>query len=152
MPAEPTNVTRLTNRVVPPDAPGITGLLGLAVGVVIVSALYFAREVLIPIVLAVLLSFVLAPVVALLRRIGLPRVLSVVLAVVLALTVVVMLAGLIGTQVADLAGDIPRYASTIEKKVATVRGYTVERLSAVTQRFNRMDAQPPTPASPAAPT
>ena len=148
----PTDVTRLNNRVTAADAPGVNGLLGLAVGVVIVSALYFAREVLIPITLAVLLSFVLAPVVAVLRRIGLPRVPAVALAVVLALSVAVMLAGIIGTQVADLAGDLPRYASTIEKKVSVVRGYTVERLSALTQRLNRMEppAQPATPATPAA--
>src|SRR3982751_4309041 len=135
MATAPTDIARLNNRVVPPDGPGITGLLGLAIGVVIVSALYFAREVLIPIVLAILLSFVLAPVVALLRRVGLPRVLCVILAVLLALSLVAVLAGVIGTQLAELAGDIPRYASTIEKKVSVIRGFTVERISAVTQRL-----------------
>src|SRR3954447_21312171 len=144
MPAAPTDVTRLQNRVVPPDGPGMTGLLGLAIGVVIVSALYFAREVLIPIVLAVLLSFVLAPVVALLRRINVPRVPSVILAALLALGVVVVLGGVIGTQVADLAGQIPRYASTIEKKVNVVRANTLERISALTQRLGNIEpAQKP---------
>jgi len=49
-----------------------------------VAALYFGREVLIPVTLAMLLSFVLSPLVELLRRIWLGRILSVVLAVVLA--------------------------------------------------------------------
>ena len=54
--------------------------------VVLVAVLYFGREVLIPITLAILLSFLLAPVVGLLRWIHLGRVPSVLLAVILALT------------------------------------------------------------------
>ncbi|MBV8913888.1 MAG: AI-2E family transporter [Acetobacteraceae bacterium] len=153
MPTAPSNVTRLSNRVQPADAPGVNGLLGLAVGVVIVAALYLAREVLIPITLAVLLSFVLAPVVALLRRANLPRVPAVVLAALLALGVVIVLGGVIGTQVADLAGDIPRYASTVEKKVTVVRTFTVDHISALTKRLDHIGPpaqSAPTPAAPAA--
>jgi predicted PurR-regulated permease PerM len=144
----PTPYPRLNNRVAPADAPGVAGLLGLAVGVVIVAALYLAREVLIPITLAVLLSFVLAPVVAALRRVGLPRVPAVVLAVLLALSTVILLGGVIGTQVADLAADFPRYTSTIEKKVSAVRGYTLDRISAMTQRLGRMEPAAPPGAAP----
>ena len=67
-------------QVPPPLVPGFRGLLTLAVGVVLVAALYFGREVFIPLVLAVLLSFVLGPVVNLLRRIKLGRVPSVIVA------------------------------------------------------------------------
>ena len=49
----------------------LTTLVNLALFVVIVSGLYLAREVIIPITLAVLLAFVLAPLVKLLRRLGL---------------------------------------------------------------------------------
>src|SRR3954453_18256425 len=98
MSSPPETVARLRNRVQPADRPGVRQLLGLAVGVVIVSGLYLAREVLIPITLAVLLSFVMAPVVSLLRRIRVPRVISVLLAALLALGVVVSLGGIIGTQ------------------------------------------------------
>ena len=51
------------------ETPGLSGLLTLAVAVVVVAGLYLGRTVLIPITLAVLLSFVLAPIVNLLRRI-----------------------------------------------------------------------------------
>src|SRR4051812_50143274 len=68
----------------PAETPGLTGLLTLAVGVVVVAGLYLGRTVLIPITLAVLLSFMLAPLVNLLRRIHLGRVPSVLLAVGLA--------------------------------------------------------------------
>jgi len=55
------------------------------VSVVVIAALYFGKEVLIPITLAILLSFVLAPLADLLRRAHLGRVLSVLLAVLIAL-------------------------------------------------------------------
>ncbi len=113
------------------------GLLGLAVGVVVVAALYFAREVLIPITLAILLSFVLAPLVRLLRRGHVPRVPAVILSVVVALAAILTLGGLIGMQVAQLAGDLPQYQSTIERKVDTVRAMTVVRMNALTAHLGR---------------
>lgn len=59
----------------------------LATGVVVVAALSLAREVLLPITLAVLLSLVLAPLVEVLRRIRLGRVPSVLAAALLSLVV-----------------------------------------------------------------
>ncbi|WP_428490412.1 AI-2E family transporter [Rhodopila sp.] len=113
------------------ETPGLSGLLTLAVAVVVVAGLYLGRTVLIPITLAVLLSFLLAPIVNLLRRIHLGRVLSVVVAVLLALTVILALGGLIGIQIAGLAQDVPKYASTIRTKVDTVQGYATSRLNRV---------------------
>ncbi len=97
----------------------------LAVGVVVVAALYLGRDILVPITIAVLLSFVLAPLVNLLRRLRLGRIVAVILAVLLALSVIVAMFGLIGSQVAQLAGDVPRYQSTIERKIEDVRGATL---------------------------
>jgi len=128
---------RLKTQVAPAEVPGLQGLTTLSVGVVVIAGLYFAREVLIPITLAVLLSFVLAPLVALLRRTRLPRVPAVVSAVVLALGVILLLGAVIGSQVAQLAGDVPRYATTIEQKVETVRGYTIGRLTTLTSQLGR---------------
>ena len=146
-------MSRITNRVAASDAPGLTGLLGLAVGVVIIAALSLAREVLIPITLAVLLSFMLGPIVAFLRRIGLPKALAVLLAVLAALSVVILLGTVIGTQVAQLSRDLPRYASTIEHKVAAVSAFTTRQLSAVTNGMDRIREQKPAaPAGPSAPT
>jgi predicted PurR-regulated permease PerM len=114
--------------VVPAEGPGPSALLSLAVGVVTVAALYLARDVLVPIMLAVLLSFILAPVVSLLQRLRLPRVPAVVLAVLFALGVFAGLAIVIGTQLASLGTNAPQYAGTIEHKVRMVRNSTVGRL------------------------
>ncbi len=106
-----------------------SGLMSLAVGVVVVVTLYVAREVLVPIALAILLSFVLAPVVRLLRRARLGRAPASILAVVLALGVILSLGGLIGTQVSELITDLPRYATTIEQKIIGVRALVVGQVS-----------------------
>ena len=61
-----------------------TGLGTLAVAVITIAALYFGREVFVPLALAVLLSFALGPPVLLLRRWHINRVLAVVAVVGLA--------------------------------------------------------------------
>ena len=91
------------------------------VAAVLVAGLYLGREILIPIAIAVLLSFVIGPLVNLLRRMRLPKLPSVVLAVLTTLGIVVSIGTLIGVQVADLAGDVPRYRNTIERKIEGLR-------------------------------
>ena len=140
--------SRLKTKVPPAELPGLQALTTLAVAVVVVAALYLAREVLVPITLAILLSFVLAPLVALLRRVGLPRVPSVVMAVLVALGVLLLLGGVIGAQVAGLAGDVPRYAATVERKVDAVRSYTIGQITAMTNTLGRQMAPPAAPPAP----
>jgi predicted PurR-regulated permease PerM len=120
----------------PPLVPGVRGLLTLAIGVVLVAALYFGREVFIPLVLAILLSFVLAPVVSLLRRIRLGRVPSVIIAVLLALAVLGGIGAVIGTQVAGLAGNLPQYRTTVQAKVAGLQQGWLGEANRILQRFN----------------
>jgi predicted PurR-regulated permease PerM len=130
--------------VAPAETPGLTGLLTLAVAVVVVAGLYLGRTVLIPITLAVLLSFLLAPLVNLLRRIRLGRVLSVIVAVLLALSIILAVGGLIGAQIAELAQDVPLYANTIRSKVEAVQGFASSRVSAVVGRLGQQ-FEPPAP-------
>ena len=132
-----TTAPRLKTQVAPAEVPGLQGLTTLAIGVVVIAALYLGREVLIPVTLAVLLSFVLAPLVALLRRCRLPRVPAVVAAAALALGIILALGAVIGSQVAQLAGDAPRYAATVGEKVDAIQGYTIGRLSRMTSQLGR---------------
>jgi predicted PurR-regulated permease PerM len=60
----------------------------LLMAAVIVAGLYFGRQVLLPIALAVLKSFVLAPLVRLLQRLHCPRVPAIILVVLIAFGVV----------------------------------------------------------------
>ena len=124
-------------RIAAAATPDAGSALALQVGVVVVAGLYFAREVLIPITLAILLSFLLGPLVELLRRIRFPKTLAVLISVVLALGVAVSVGGLIGTQVASLARDVPRYAGVVEQKVEDVQGFAVGRLNSVLRGLHR---------------
>jgi predicted PurR-regulated permease PerM len=141
----------------PPGTPSISGLSTLAVAVVVIAALYFGREVFVPIVLAVLLSFVLMPLVNLLRRLRLGRVFSVVAAVVLALGIMLAIGGVIGNQVVDLATNLPRYQATVEQKVSNLQQGLFGRASALFERVSRQvrhvsdQAAPPPPAQTATP-
>ena len=60
-------------RVFPPRLLRAQALVAVAVAAIVVATLYIAQDVLIPITLAVMLSFVLSPLVDLLRRVGLWR-------------------------------------------------------------------------------
>jgi predicted PurR-regulated permease PerM len=85
---------------------------------VVVAALSFAQEVLVPIALALLLSFLLAPLVRLLERARLPRVAAVILSVLLAFGVLSGIGFVVYNQLADLTTQLPRYAANVQKKVA----------------------------------
>jgi predicted PurR-regulated permease PerM len=87
----------------------------------VVAILYFSRDLLIPIALAVLLSFLLAPVVRTLQRIYLPRPLAVVLSVCGALAIIILLMTMVVVQVNQLARDLPRYQVTLSEKIHSVR-------------------------------
>ena len=107
----------------------------LIVALAIVAALYFAREVLIPLTLAVLLAIILAPLVSVLRRLRIGRVTAVLLAVAMAIGVICAIGGLIGTQIAELADNIPAYAQRIETKAADVRSYVTDEVGHAVSRL-----------------
>lgn len=89
--------------------------------VIIIAMLYFGREIFVPIALAILLSFVLAPLVVILQRIRVPRGLAVVSVAILAFGLIFALGSLLATQLTQLAGDLPRYQSTISEKIQSIR-------------------------------
>ena len=137
MPQEP-QVFPLRAQVAPAETPRAADLTTLIVGVVVVAALYLGRDVLVPITLAIMLSFVLAPLANKFRHVHLGRVPAVLLSIVLALGVILGLGGLIGMQVADLARNVPTYQYTIERKVDLVRGATIGRMTEV---MNQLGSQ-----------
>jgi predicted PurR-regulated permease PerM len=100
-------------------------------GVLVIVVLYWAQAVLVPIALAVLLSFVLAPPVNWLER-WLGRVPAVLMVVTLVFVVLGLAGWGLARQMNNLAEDLPRYRVNILTKIADVRGAgkggAVERL------------------------
>lgn len=105
-------------------AAGVTasGLITLCAWAIVVAALYFGRDLLVPLVLAVLLAFVLAPVARALQRwLRLGRVLSVVVAVALGFALILGIGLALSVQVAQLAANLPRYQAAVWAKLDSLR-------------------------------
>jgi len=113
----------VTDQRRPDLAPGQSGagMPNLAVMVVVVAALYFGRDIFVPMALAVLLSFALAPVVSFLRRWGLPRTVAVISVVLLAFLAISAFGVLVTGQVSQLADNLPQYQYNIQQKIRGLR-------------------------------
>jgi predicted PurR-regulated permease PerM len=99
--------------------PARFGTLGAVV--LFIAALYWAREILVPLALAILFSFLLAPLEYRLRRLWLPRVLSVLVTVVISFAALGGIGYVVYNQMADFANHLPRYQETIKAKVDSIR-------------------------------
>lgn len=113
----------------------------LITAALIAFGLWAAREVLVPLALAILLSFVLAPIVRRLQRWRLGKGPSVGIAIVIAFAVIVGIGAFVTTQVTQLAGNLPQYQSTITHKVQEAQAYAsgpgvVSRLNQLFKRVN----------------
>lgn len=90
--------------------------------VLIVGILYVAKSVIVPLAFAVLLTFILTPVVARIQDAGMSRIPAVLVTVALALAFCVGIAWSVGGQVNRLARELPDHKEKIEKKLADLRG------------------------------
>jgi predicted PurR-regulated permease PerM len=123
--------------------------LGIIATASVLALLYFARDVLVPITLAVILSLLIAPLVRVLRRIGLGQTLSVLAAVLVLAFSFAAVAGVIGSQFAHMATSLPRYERTIERKLKTLNDITVGRVNALTGQAQRLTNTHPATEQPA---
>lgn len=118
----------------------------------ITTALYWARAILIPLALAVLITFVLTPLIVTLQRRGLGRIPSVVVVLALALILIVGLGAIVGEQMVQLTKTLPDHADQIRSKVAATKKMFSPndggRLSALVNDLSEMldPAQAPTAA------
>src|SRR5258708_39365631 len=120
--------------------------------VIIISTLYFGRDIFVPVALAILLSFLLAPLVGILQRVHVPRGLAVVSVVILAFSLIFAMGSLLATQLTQLAGDLPRYQSTISEKIQSFRDTkagrgTLERASDMLKDLSKEIDKPKDAAS-----
>ncbi|CAN7402808.1 AI-2E family transporter [Massilia sp. LjRoot122] len=109
----------------------------------VVALLYFGREVLEPLALALILSLVLAPLVRSMTRVGLARMPAVLLSVALVATCVGGVGAVLFDQLVTITRDLPQYRAAIKTKVAKVREL-VER--PITRIEAELSAVAPVPA------
>jgi predicted PurR-regulated permease PerM len=97
---------------------GVTVLAGLA----LIAAVHFARPLLVPIVIGVLISYVLEPLVAWLVDRGLPRAISASIVFVLMLTAVGLTAYSVRRQASDLVNTLPGAARDLRRAIQEWKG------------------------------
>ncbi len=110
----------------------------------VVAVLYLAKGVLIPLTLAVLLSFLLAPVCGWLERRKLARIPAVLLTAILAFALLGTGAWAAAVQMIDLAPRIPEYQKNIQTKLNSVNNYFSAALSKVRKTAGDIGQSVPT--------
>ncbi|MDU0365385.1 AI-2E family transporter [Rhizobium sp. 25PS6] len=108
----------------------------------VIAILYFAKEVLLPLAIAVLLTFALAPISSRLRKLGLPRVPAVIVTVVLAFLVLVLFGLVVAGHVSEVAQNLPAYQDNIIAKIRSLQesgtdSGIVRRLTSVVESVGR---------------
>lgn len=144
-----------TTRLLKRGLPLYSMLAATLLLLVIATILRLGRDIFVPIALAVLLSFVLAPAVRGLQRMAVKQGLAVILVVVLAFSTIAGVAVIAGNQMAGLGADLPRYQSTIRDKIAGLSGSltpggtfkrAIEAFEEIGQEFRNL-RQPSAPAA-----
>jgi len=145
------------NPTVPSDGrperrPGFSHLaVSILAAAAVLAILYFARDVLVPITLALILSLLLAPLVRGLRRLGLGHTSSVLAAVLLVICALGAAASVIGTQLVRMAQSLPAYERTIDQKIGSLESWTRQGVGLLTAPAPRAATAPlPTPMAVAA--
>ncbi len=127
--------------IMPESLPPLLVLLGAIV------VLYFGRDVFMPLAIAVLLTFALAPVVSLIRKSGIPRMPAVIAAVTAAFIAISAFSFVVVTQVSELAQQLPTYQSNILSKIRSAKDSgagsgIVKRITDAVERVGKEISQP----------
>ena len=107
-----------------------------------VASLYFGRDIFIPLAVAVLLTFALAPLVSFLRKFHLPRPVAAVAVVIGAFASIFLFGAVVASQLGTLAENLPTYQNNIETKVKAIKGAyagegVFDRISKLFDRLGR---------------
>lgn len=111
-------------------------LLTLATIVVVIAGLYLGRQMLVPLALAVVFSFLLTPVVQLLEKCHLGRVPSVLAVLVLSFALLAAIGYAVSNQLLEIVVLLPDYKENIHEKVELLRSPSNGRLGKATATVN----------------
>src|SRR5208283_5117749 len=103
------------------SATASSGLLTLITMAVVIVGLYFGRQVLIPLALAVVFAFLLTPAVGWLEKCRIGRVPSVLVVLVLTFLLLSSLGWVVTGQLMNIVDQFPSYQSNIHDKIQALR-------------------------------
>jgi predicted PurR-regulated permease PerM len=135
------------------SAKDISRILTLVAAVVVITALYFARVMLVPLALAVLFTFVLAPLVSAVERIRIPRFIAIFLVVGITVSGIGIMGWTVGNQLIDVTNQLPSYKTNIKEKIDAIRNPKNRRLDKAADAMKELGKEiaenPPVPSEPA---
>jgi len=127
------------------DSASLTGvheqsrLPAIAAIAAVVAILYFAQDVFLPLAIAVLLTFMLAPIVSFLRRTGLPRLFAIIVSVTGGFLIIALFSAILAFQVNEVGQNIATYQYNIIEKVRSLKeagaeNSLINRLNSLVER------------------
>lgn len=133
------------------SAEAIVGLWTLALTAFVIAALYFARDLFIPLALAALLTFLLSPLVGRIER-WIGRIAAVLLVVALIFTATGGAGWMLTRQLVDLAAKLPEYKGNITEKLHAFRAPKGGAFMKFSETVDELKNELPGTTSPAIPT
>jgi predicted PurR-regulated permease PerM len=122
----------------------------------VVAALYFTRDILIPLAFALILTFLLTPAVAFLEKLRMGRIFSVILTMLISVVAAGWVTWIIGNQLVDVASQLPTYRQNIHAKIEALRkrgrgplGRAADSAKEIRQELSSSDAPVTVPPPPA---
>jgi predicted PurR-regulated permease PerM len=134
-----------------------TWFLRLATFVIVVAILRFAEDVLMPVAFAMLLAFLLTPLVVRLMRWGLPRALAIILTVTVSFAVIGGVGWIVTAQAIGLVRELPNYEENIRQKIIALKNPStptvMSRMSGMVENLRReiKSTAPDKPVTPPGP-
>lgn len=133
-------------------ASALTGIWAILLMAFVIAVLYVGKEVLIPLALAALITFLLAPVVGRLER-WIGRIAAVLLIVIMLFALMGGIGWILTRQAIDLAARLPDYQANIQTKVRAFRMPTGGVFTRISRSFEQIQkelpsANTPSPATP----
>jgi len=113
----------------------VAGVLGFGT---VLAILYLGRDVLVPITMAGLLGFLIAPLIHRLRRVGVGHTASIWLAVFGAAAVLVGMGLVIASQFVQLEAALPEYEETVRAKLTALNAFTEDKLRILAEPAERL--------------
>lgn len=128
---------RIKHVSLPSSSPRMSSFVAALLAIVV---LYLGREVLVPLALALLLTFLLAPAVQRLQQLHMPRVPAVLITGVLSFAVILMIGWILVTQTLGLAASLPKYKDNIQTKIRAMgqsHGLGLEKVTGTIQELTK---------------
>jgi predicted PurR-regulated permease PerM len=109
--------------------------------VLIIATLYFGRPILLPIVAAILITFLLSPPISWLQRRHVPRPVAVLAVVILLFTGLGLIVWTATSQLSELVVQLPTYQETLRNKIKDLRGSESSTLRKVGESIGKLTTE-----------